>query len=289
MDGTQFDELTRSLNRSRRALVAGSFGLAASWLGVPGIEAKKKRKKKHKKKREKGKAESTCGNAGSKPVKGACCAGLVLVDGVCRRCDVCNSGCGFSAIQAAIDAADTGDIIAICPGAYKQDLSIVKDVRLVGAGDGDGSNTTIVQGSGDGLVVAMTSSSVTLEHLRITGGLSEGLGGGINNDDGTLKLIGCTVSGNGASFGGGIFNSGTLELIGCTISGNAASAGAGIYVSIDGTLTVDAASRITGNTASNTGGGIFNGGTVTLASSAIVSGNTPNNCKGTHAVANCNG
>jgi hypothetical protein len=50
-----------------------------------------------------------------------------------------------------------------------------------------------------------------------------------------------------------------------------------------------ATSRVTGNTASGTGGGIYhNGATVSLANTANVSGNTPNNCAGT-AVANCAG
>jgi predicted outer membrane repeat protein len=279
MNHLRFDDVTRRLSglASRRNLlngfVATALGLGAGRLPALTVARKKKRKKKKTRK-------ATCGKAGSKPVKGKCCAGLVLVDRGCQRCDVCQSGCQFSAIQAAIDTAKSGDTIIICPGTYREKLTIARDVRLVSAGD------TIVMGSGDGSVVRMTSSFVTLEHLRITGGLSADYGGGIVNDGGTLKLIGCTVSGNTASFGGGIFNFGTLELIGCAISENAASAGGGIYINLDGTLTVDAASRITGNTASNTGGGIFTDGTVTLASSAIVSGNTPDNCVGT--VANCN-
>lgn len=35
---------------------------------------------------------------------------------IARPCDVCPVGCGFSSIQAAIDAATDGDVIAVCAG-----------------------------------------------------------------------------------------------------------------------------------------------------------------------------
>lgn len=89
-------------------------------------------------------------------------------------------------------------------------------------------------------------------------------GGGIRNDSGTFSLIGSQVRGNRGDMGGGIRNSGVL--------------------------TLDAASRVTDNTANEAdgGGGISNDGTVTLANTANVAGNTPTNCAGT-AVPNCVG
>jgi predicted outer membrane repeat protein len=344
METDRFDRATRPVATvlSRRAL-AGAMGLAA--LTLPGlVEARKRKHNKKRKKKRKETHKQTCGKAGSQPAKGKCCAGSVLVDGTCQRCDVCASGCEFSSVQAAIDAAAPGATIAICPGAYREDLTINGVLTLVGAGDGEGSGDTIVQGTGQNSVVTIGGGIVALERLRLAGGGGNPTeffsGGGIYNE-GTTKVIGCTVSGNTADYGGGIFHSAgaltltdcrvsgneagtegggiyildpteaTLEMIGCKVSGNTAvDAGGGIYnqgtlrltdseisgnstyngggIHSSGTVTVDAASRVTGNTAIVGGGGIYTSGTVTLASSANVTGNTPSNCAGT-AVPQCSG
>jgi hypothetical protein len=312
VDLERFTALTRAISAmlSRRSL-AGALGLSTA--GLSGlVEARKKRKRKKRKNKQK------CGKAGGKPVKGKCCKGSIRVDGRCRRCDVCARGCAFSSVQDAIEAASAGDTIALCAGTYRGNLEIdgilgiATPLRLVGAGDGSGASDTIVQGSGDAGVMFIAENVVSLEHLRITGGLGLG-GGGIVNFNGTVELIGCTVSeneavGNGGGIhndagtltlrnstvsdneagvrGGGVFNSGTLLLIASDISGNRSSHGGGVFN--DASMTADAASRITGNMATGDGGGIYDtGGTVTLVSSAIVSGNIPNNCAGPAAVPNC--
>jgi hypothetical protein len=350
MNQNRFGVLARALIGvpSRRHLLRGLAGAGLGW-GVARLpdatEAKKKRKKKHRKKRHKGNDGPTCGKAGSPPVRGKCCAGAVAVDGVCRSCDVCASGCAFSSVQAAIEASAPGATIAICPGRYREDLTINESVvTLVGAGDGEGAGDTIIRGTGQKSVVTIDEGIVTLERLRLTGGNpADSTGGGLNNR-GTTKLIGCTVSGNAANYGGGIYHrtgvltltdcvvsgnlagaqgggiyvefppAATLELIGCKVRGNVAiEAGGGVFnrstlhlteTEVSGNeaatgggllnnasnarITLDARSRVTGNTANSVGGGIYNSGTVTLASSANVSGNTPTNCAG-DTVANCTG
>nr|BAL59680.1 hypothetical protein HGMM_OP4C316 [Candidatus Acetothermum autotrophicum] len=47
---------------------------------------------------------------------------------------VCPSGCPFSKIQAALDAAKDGDTITVGPGVYRENLKITKSVSLIGAG-----------------------------------------------------------------------------------------------------------------------------------------------------------
>lgn len=47
---------------------------------------------------------------------------------------VCPSGCPFSKIQAALDAAKDGDTITVGPGVYREHLKITKSVSLIGAG-----------------------------------------------------------------------------------------------------------------------------------------------------------
>jgi len=74
-------------------------------------------------------------------IKGIKFAVLVLVlaglgfwrDAGQRELHVCSRGCPFSSIQAAIDAASSGDIIQVDPGEYKESLAINKSVVLQGA------------------------------------------------------------------------------------------------------------------------------------------------------------
>jgi hypothetical protein len=213
------------------------------------------------------------------------CAGdTVCVSGDCRPCDVCLEGCIFSTVQSAINAASAGETIRICPGAYREKLTIDRNLHLIGAGDGNGAGNTILQGADTGHVVFVSQSkTVTLESVRITGGNECGIQTAMSSD---LSLTACTVTGNTTTnTGGGIRNSGDrLTLTNCHITGNRAdSFGGGIY-NYAATVTLDAASRVTGNTSDtfdpDSGGGIYNNvfGTVVLNSAANVSGNSPDNC-----------
>lgn len=52
MDGSRFDNLIRSLTKSRRSLLGGSLAMATGWLGVSASDARKKRKRKRKRKKK---------------------------------------------------------------------------------------------------------------------------------------------------------------------------------------------------------------------------------------------
>ena len=207
-----------------------------------------------------------CGVPG--PTGCAACTSTQLCEGGgCQTCDVCPSGCRFTSVHAALDAASAGATIRICPGTYIGTLLITQNVTLIGAGDGaDPATNTILQGTGTETVVGILRGTtvVTLQGLRITGGMSRGgeEGGDIYNAGATLTLIDSTITGNTASVGGGIFNG-------------------------SGTVRIDAASRVTGNTARDGGGIYYFEGTVILASDQVVTNNCPDNCDGTTPVANC--
>jgi hypothetical protein len=303
MDDNTVDRLTTLLSRliSRRATTAG---LAALTFPIPADARKRKHKKKRKKK---------CGKSGHKPVEGKCCGKSILVDGACQRCDVCSSGCDFTSVQDAINAANPGATIALCPGTYDGTIVIDQNISLLGAGSGEGSGTTILQWTFGGPVVSINSGCVALEHLRFTGGItfqdypgaidnagaltlrdcrvsrnSGRNGGGINNS-GTLTLIRTEISMNVGERGGGIYNTGMLSLIHSEINRNGGTFVGGIY-NVEGKVMIDAASRVIENRSDTPGaGGIQNdGGSVTLFSSENVTGNTPNNC-GDTGVPLCNG
>ena len=197
-------------------------------------------------------------------------------------------------MQAAIDAAptDSPSTIRICAGKYTERITIPKNLTLVGDGAGIAPATaTILDGDAAGTVVTInTGVTVTLQDLTVTDGRSSA-GGGINNK-GTLRLVRVSVTGNAAPTtfgnGGGILNAGTLSLAGVSVTGNAAdSLGGGIHNS-RGTLTLEAGSSVTNNTA-NAGGGIYILKTpelnaiaqvVTLQADSTVAGNTTGNYGG---------
>jgi predicted outer membrane repeat protein len=144
-----------------------------------------------------------------------------------------------------------------------------------------------------GTVTLNNSSTVADNNARIHGGIYTGYGSVTLNDS-------SSVSGNSATFGGGGISSfaGSITLndsalvsdnfVGHDVSradlpavteiasarqtGDRASAGGGIF-SIEGPVTLNGSSSVSGNTARR-GGGILSQGAVTLNGSSSVSGNT---------------
>jgi len=51
---------------------------------------------------------------------------------------VCHEGCGYSSIQAAIDAAEPKELIKVYSGTYNENLVIAKDVQVLGIDSGNG-------------------------------------------------------------------------------------------------------------------------------------------------------
>ena len=190
-------------------------------------------------------------------------------------------------IGHAISLSVSGDSIRVAAATYKENLGIDFNLNILGSS----ATTTIIDGGGVGTVVAISSTSahVALSRLTIRNGSTYFGGGGISNQ-GTLRVIDSTLSGNVAinsffAHGGGISNSGTVTISSSTLSGNTArlecnrpcvAEGGGIFNS--GTLTINN-STLSGNSAVRSGGngfggGIFNlGGRVTINNSTL-SGNS---------------
>jgi hypothetical protein len=193
-------------------------------------------------------------------------------------------------IGHAIALAHSGDTVKVAPATYTENLTIGKDLKIIGTS----ATTTVIDGGAKGtvIIIAQPTAHVTLSAVTIQNG-ANGFGAGIFNN-GTLTVKNSTISGNHAvsgraSGGGGIYNSGKASINNSTISGNSASAGSisqrlvavggGIYNS-GGKVTINN-STISGNSASAfgyggeaQGGGIDNDfGTLTINNSTVTGNN----------------
>lgn len=198
--------------------------------------------------------------------------------------DVCPSGCTYTTVQAAVDAAASGDTIDVGAGTYVGSVTIIRNVTIQGAGAG----LTILDGGGSGNVVltnyyqlgTFNRLSAAINDLTITNGArgvanngiatlsrvvvrdnsGAGNGAGIANSNGYgnpwMAVIDSTVRNNSAvGGGGGIYNNGSLTVTRSTISNNTAGdGGGGLWTSKS--LTVNN-STVSGNTAGHAGGGIY--------------------------------
>jgi hypothetical protein len=111
----------------------------------------------------------------------------------------------FATIQAAIDAAASGDTVAVAAGAYNEDLDFLgKDIVVRGSGP-----DTLLVGTGEGPVVTF-----------------------IGGETRAAVLDSFTVAGGAAEFGGGIFIAGASPTVQRNVirSNQASRAGSGVYV-----------------------------------------------------------
>ncbi len=179
--------------------------------------------------------------------------------------------------QALADAQD-GDTINFDPSVNivtltSTELAIAKSITISAS---PRTVTVRSQTTQFRIFHVMPGYTVQITSLYITAGHGMNNGGGVFNDQSTLTIASCTISGNQISGeGGGIHNTGTLTLLDSTVSSNQAFFGGGLSmgggISNTGSMTI-----INGSVASNfcniAGGGIWNEGMMTITGTAI-SGN----------------
>lgn len=176
----------------------------------------------------------------------------------------------FGTVQAALDAAHDGDVIAVAPGTYAGGITIDVSVKLIGAG----AESTIISGGGPVLTIgvadAASEPTVTIDGVTVTGGVTignltpfNGRGGGIYVPRAAGPSTGATVTirnsvirgnsvapasatdsgipcpgGNDCPFagagGGGISNDGTMTLDHTVVSDNRAEAASGLTSDANG-------------------------------------------------------
>lgn len=131
-----------------------------------------------------------------------------------------NGGGQFTTIQPAIQAASSGDTVKVWPGIYTEQVTLNKDITLMGSGHED----TIIRGNSNPMILM---SSGRLQWFQITS-----LGGnGINLSGGTVKN--CVII--GSSSHGINVTAGASQVINCTLYQNG---GAGINTLSPGVVNV---------------------------------------------------
>jgi len=203
---------------------------------------------------------------------------------------VCST-CNHTTIQSAVNDAVDNDIIKILPGRYVENVTASgKSLTFLGAETGEPRGATMVMAAGRGPVFTLGSGvagdpakQMLLVALTISGGNHNGgtgVGGGVQVRSGAwLRLVGCTVRGNYATFGGGVgINSPGAPpsaITGSLITDNDAPGnpgvglGGGVYVA-QGSAVGIADSTIARND-SGGGGGIYGeqGSNVTVATTTV--------------------
>ncbi|MEO9595728.1 choice-of-anchor Q domain-containing protein, partial [Rhodopirellula bahusiensis] len=182
---------------------------------------------------------------------------------------------------------------------FHHDLDILSDIAIVGAG---ADQTTIDAAALDRIFEVHPGAKLTLRNLTLTGGVTNGDGGAILVNDGTLHLSevyieqsmasrGAAIAQHGQSVtdldrstlanntatqsGGGVYvGSGELHLYQSTLSGNTADIGGAIFADVDSTVDIDS-STLVDNSALTRIGGVEALGWVTVSQSVIAENTHP--------------
>ncbi|OGO60744.1 MAG: hypothetical protein A2029_10550 [Chloroflexi bacterium RBG_19FT_COMBO_47_9] len=201
------------------------------------------------------------------------------------------------AIQAAntngeVDACGSGDPVITDTITFDVEgtISIISQLSITDGGplviDGAGA-IAIDGGNSVRIFYTDTGADLTLRSLHLVDGYADA-GGGIANN-GTVVIIGSTLSGNTSTWGGGIANMGILTVTNSTFSGNNGDGilnnagvlnisnstfsdnhGSGIYNFVGEAVLSE--STFSGNITS-LGGGIYNNSTLYLTKSTIAGNN----------------
>ncbi|MBI1762506.1 MAG: CSLREA domain-containing protein, partial [Acidobacteria bacterium] len=160
---------------------------------------------------------------------------------------------GSTTLRGRIASAVAGDTIVFSGVTTvtltSGELLIDKDLTINGGTNG----VTITRSSGTFRIFNISTGTVSMSKLTITNGNNgSGQAGGVQNN-GTLTMTDCAVTGNTSVQGGGIQNDSVLTMTNCTISGNT-STGPGGGLESFGTTTSLTNCTISGNSASSNGG-----------------------------------
>lgn len=142
----------------------------------------------------------------------------------------------YTAIQAALDAANPGDTVLVHPGRYFENLTIESNnITLMSLETTTGNpayiDSTIIDGNHSDRRIRARSNEAVISGFSLTNGLSLGAGGGISISNMTT-VINCKIFGNQARTGGDVggiasitsVNNPRIDIINCTFAGNQGNA-----------------------------------------------------------------
>lgn len=136
---------------------------------------------------------------------------------------VCPAGCRFSSIQAAVEAAASGDTVLVWPAAYKENLSIRKSLTVMGAA----RDTVIIEGFEEDQPAVRIRGRVrvVLQELTLSeakpGPTSKSLADGARiSDEADVTLARVRISSN-TDDGLVIFDRAQVRVLGSIIADNA--------------------------------------------------------------------
>jgi Right handed beta helix region/PKD domain len=199
----------------------------------------------------------------------------------------------YPTIQAAVNAAASGDTVILAPGTYSGDgncdITVNNSITIRSQ---NGPETCILDCNANTGQShrGFTLNAGTLAGLTITGGYSD-RGGAVycnGSSSSIVKITNCILTGNISKRGGAVFcNYGNLEIMNCfltnnssgiastgyggaiycesgsvlvansTISGNSSGAGGGIYCAQQGIVTIKNCAISNNSALSSSGGGIY--------------------------------
>jgi len=96
---------------------------------------------------------------------------LLCMPGSASQITVCPSGCNYTSIQEAVNAAHTGDTILVYPGTYNESLVIDRSLTLEGIA-GPGGRPLVISDTGDA-GVTITSEGVLVSTLAFKSSLPQ--------------------------------------------------------------------------------------------------------------------
>ncbi len=194
----------------------------------------------------------------------------LLVGGATAFAKTINVPADYATIQAAIDAAATGDVVMVAQGTYKECINFRgKAITVQSTNPADKSvvAATVVNGQRRGSVVSFKSgepAGSVLSGFTITNGkgTNTGLGrwgGGVYCERSSPTLTNNRIVGNTAGIigGGGVscLFGGSPTVTGNTIAANSAEMGGGVCVSNHCAPTL--ANNIISNNSAYEGGGVY--------------------------------
>ena len=200
----------------------------------------------------------------------------------------CSGGKDHTTIQAAVNAASSGDTILVSDCTYSEKVTI--DGKNITIKSVNGAAATFIDGGGAGgsVVKFQNGANSTLNGFTVQNGAGGTLGGGIYVTGSSPTIISSTITSNTATqYGGGIYvaaSASALTITNSTISSNTTGTldGAGLYLG-SGASAVISGSTFSSNTARN-GGGI----TMAAGADALLS-ISDTNFTGNRATANHGG